>query len=57
MLTILALVARRFSKRLVLAFAGGVFTGALVLSLLLANHLRGACSPLGVAGFVVCKVI
>ena len=56
MLTLMAFLARKFNKRLVVAFAGGVLVGAVVLSLLLAVHLRQACSAVGVAGLVVCKV-
>lgn len=56
MLTVLALLVRKFNKRLVLAFGLGVVVGAVVLALLLANHLRHVCNPLGVPGLVLCKV-
>lgn len=56
MLTILALLARKFNKRLVLAFALGVLAGAVVLALLLANHLRHVCIPLAVPGLLLCKL-
>jgi hypothetical protein len=57
MLTVLALLARKFNKRLVLAFGLGVVAGAVVLALLLANHLRHVCNPLSVPGLVLCKVV
>jgi len=56
MLTVLALLARKFNKRFVLAFGLGVVVGAFVLSLLLANHLRHVCNPLGMPGLFLCKV-
>lgn len=56
MLTLLAIMARRFNKRIAFTFVGGIVAGALLLSLLLANHLRQVCHPVGVAGIFVCKV-
>jgi len=56
MLTLILRLARRFDRRLSLAFGVGVVAGVALLAVLLAAHLRHACGPVGVPGFVLCKV-
>ena len=56
MLTILALLARRFNKRIVVAFVVGAFIGFVGLLVVLKTHIAHQCSPVGVPGFYLCKV-
>jgi hypothetical protein len=56
MLTVLALLARRFNKRVVAAFVFGALLGSVCLLAVLKAHIASQCSPAGVPGLYLCKV-